>query len=98
MAHMTEVKCASCRTPFMARTADVKRGWGKFCSKSCKAKKQFRDTYISGPDIAAAGRTVRQMSRGRYNRARPLPRYEEDFDGEYFHANFSNEDGGDEDV
>ena len=24
----------------MARTADVKRGWGRFCSKSCKASVQ----------------------------------------------------------
>jgi endogenous inhibitor of DNA gyrase (YacG/DUF329 family) len=39
---MTEVKCARCKEPFKARTADVNRGWGKFCSKSCKAKKQGR--------------------------------------------------------
>ena len=39
---MTTVKCGKCKTPFEARTADVKRGWGKFCSKSCKAKKQGR--------------------------------------------------------
>ena len=44
MASMTEVKCANreCGAMFLARTADVKRGWGKFCSKSCKAKKQGR--------------------------------------------------------
>jgi len=30
---------------FMARVADRKRGWGKFCSKSCKATKQ---EYITG--------------------------------------------------
>lgn len=35
-----EVKCKTCKTPFMARVADRKRGWGKFCSKSCKAIKQ----------------------------------------------------------
>jgi len=28
----------------MVRTADVKRGWGKFFSKSCKAKEQERRT------------------------------------------------------
>ena len=42
MPSMTAVKCATCKTEFQARTADVKRGWGKFCSKSCKAKKQGR--------------------------------------------------------
>lgn len=38
------VKCGCCGTQFQARSADVKRGWGKFCSKSCKAKKQERRT------------------------------------------------------
>lgn len=28
------------KQPFVARVADRKRGWGKFCSKSCKAIKQ----------------------------------------------------------
>ena len=42
MPAMTTVKCANCKCEFQARTADVKRGWGKFCSKSCKAKKQGR--------------------------------------------------------
>ena len=37
---MIERKCKTCKQPFMARTADVKRGWAKFCSKSCKAIKQ----------------------------------------------------------
>jgi hypothetical protein len=37
---MIEVKCQNCKQPFMARTADRKRGWGKFCGKSCKAIRQ----------------------------------------------------------
>lgn len=40
MASMTTVKCACCKKEFQARTADVARGWGKFCSKRCKAIKQ----------------------------------------------------------
>lgn len=32
--------CEGCGKPFQARTADVARGWGRFCSKTCKAKKQ----------------------------------------------------------
>lgn len=44
MSHMTERKCKNCQTSFMARTADVNRGWAKFCSKSCKAKEQERRT------------------------------------------------------
>lgn len=66
MAHMTTVKCQCCKTPFEARTADVNRGWGKYCSKSCKATKQYRRTRIAGAHYMAAGRTVSQMDKGRY--------------------------------
>jgi hypothetical protein len=34
------VSCKNCKTEFLARIVDIKRGWGKFCSKSCKAIKQ----------------------------------------------------------
>jgi hypothetical protein len=40
MAHMTQRSCERCKKQFQARTADVNRGWGRFCSKSCKAVKQ----------------------------------------------------------
>lgn len=36
--------CIRCGLNFTARKADVKRGWAKFCSKSCKAKTQERKT------------------------------------------------------
>ena len=41
---MVECKCRWCRSPFMARAVDVKRGWGLFCSKSCKAMRQEKRT------------------------------------------------------
>jgi hypothetical protein len=41
---MVERKCSWCKGSFMARAADVKRGWGKFCSKSCKASRQEKRT------------------------------------------------------
>ncbi|MEB8380646.1 hypothetical protein NYW84_06170 [Acinetobacter junii] len=44
MASMTERKCKYCLKVFLARTADVNRGWAKFCSKSCKAKEQEKRT------------------------------------------------------
>lgn len=44
MASMTERHCKCCGKEFSARTADVKRGWARFCSKSCKATKQYRHT------------------------------------------------------
>ena len=39
----TSVNCKCCGVKFEARVADVKRGWGKYCSKSCKAKRQQRN-------------------------------------------------------
>jgi endogenous inhibitor of DNA gyrase (YacG/DUF329 family) len=39
-ASMTTVNCKWCKNNFQARSADVKRGWGIFCSKQCKAMEQ----------------------------------------------------------
>lgn len=45
MASMTEITCAcGCGRKKMVRTADVKRGWGKFYDKSCKARHQEKRT------------------------------------------------------
>lgn len=32
--------CKCCKRKFTARAADVRRGWGVFCSKRCKAIEQ----------------------------------------------------------
>jgi hypothetical protein len=55
-AATVEVKCQRCKQPFVARVADRKRGWGKFCSKSCKAIKQTQRTGYAGPRAAASYR------------------------------------------
>lgn len=34
------VECERCKQGFVARKADRKRGWARFCSKRCKAIKQ----------------------------------------------------------
>ncbi len=39
---MVDRKCKNCKKWIKVRSADIKRGWGKFCSKSCKAKKQSK--------------------------------------------------------
>jgi hypothetical protein len=44
MASKVERTCKTCRGTFLARTADVKRGWGLFCSKTCKGKEQENRT------------------------------------------------------
>ena len=44
---MLERTChCGCGVKFKAREADVKRGWGKFSSKSCAAK--FKDRITNG--------------------------------------------------
>lgn len=43
-ARVTNCTCGWCKKQFQARTADVNRGWGKFCSKACKAKEQEKRT------------------------------------------------------
>lgn len=76
---MIERKCKWCGDDFLARKADVKRGWGVFCSKSCKAKHQEKRT----------GQYANYKTReGRKN----LLGYDE---GGEFYANFSNEDDSD---
>lgn len=49
MAAMMEITCAcGCGVKKMVRTSDVKRGWGKFATKSCKAIKQTRQQLRNG--------------------------------------------------
>lgn len=48
-----EKKCVTCGKNFIARVADVKRGWAKSCSKSCAATQTNKKTgnyqrYIQG--------------------------------------------------
>lgn len=40
MSKTVEVNCGRCGKIFTARVVDRKRGWAKFCSKSCKASAQ----------------------------------------------------------
>lgn len=63
-------KCQNCKKEITVREADHKRGWGKFCSKSCKAKKQTQLTGISGPHYKAANMTVSQMQNGKFAKSK----------------------------
>ena len=42
--------CEQCGKTMQARQADTNRGWGKFCSKSCKAKKQTKREFYKPRD------------------------------------------------
>ena len=44
MATLVIKKCENCKKEIHVRAADVRRGWGRFCSKSCKAIAQERRT------------------------------------------------------
>ena len=48
-------RCETCRETMAVRTADRKRGWGRFCSKSCKAKKQTRERRREFPAMSQGG-------------------------------------------
>lgn len=64
MAEMQEMICkCGCGQKKMVRAADVRRGWGKFFSKSCKAKWQEKRTgqhraYLKGDGWRKDIRTV----------------------------------------
>ena len=56
-----EKKCQRCKQPMLVREADVKRGWGKFCSKSCKAVTQERRTGQNAAHLRRQDRTDRDI-------------------------------------
>lgn len=76
--------CKKCEVVFHPKLADVKRGWGKFCSKSCKAKTQEQKTgqykhYIHKKNNSNGNRVIKSFDDGT----------------ELFYANFSNEENSD---
>lgn len=57
MTSMIEKNCKCCKKVITVRIADHKRGWGNFCSKSCKAKVQEKKNgqhraYLSGRGVS----------------------------------------------
>jgi hypothetical protein len=57
MPTMVDQKCKCCKKEFQARSADIKRGWGLYCSKSCKAKIQEKKNgqhaaYLGGRGVS----------------------------------------------
>jgi len=77
-------KCATCCGEMTVRVADHNRGWWKYCSKSCKAKKQGPRMYDH-----RRGVTVRR-ARADQEQFGGLPNY--DSRGEYIGFQFT---GGD---
>lgn len=42
MSTMLQQKCCCCGKPFKAAATEVRRGWGKYCSRSCKGFMQAK--------------------------------------------------------
>lgn len=57
MPKMITRSCKCCKKEITVRVADVSRGWGNFCSKSCKAKVQEKKNgqhkaYLNGRGVS----------------------------------------------
>ena len=57
MTSTIEKNCKCCKRTITVRLADHKRGWGNFCSKSCKAKVQEKKNgqhkaYLNGRGVS----------------------------------------------
>lgn len=49
--------CPVCGSVYMVKSADLQRGWGKYCSKSCASKKRQQDRNNNGkPILCKSGR------------------------------------------
>lgn len=48
MPALVDRRCAFCHAPFKARASDVKRGWGLYCSKTCKARHAAEKALAAG--------------------------------------------------
>lgn len=52
-----EIQCKCCPNTKMVRKADIKRGWGLFCSKSCAAYwKTFQSRKSTPTDLSLNGK------------------------------------------
>ena len=59
-------QCKHCKSDFTARIVDRERGWARFCSKSCKAKAQEKQTgqYSAYKASRASGGSYRDYDGG----------------------------------
>jgi len=60
-----------CRKQFKARLADIARGWGRFCCKSCKAAVQSRN----GGKLPALPKRGKRAAQPRRLQPKDRPRY-----------------------
>ena len=44
---MANAKCLVCKTEFYIKPSHQKKGWGKYCSISCRTKSQFKGKYLN---------------------------------------------------
>lgn len=84
--------CDRCGATFSGRTADRKRGWARFCSKSCKAVKQeARTGQFNNYRGSGVGRTA-YLEKAREHGGIPQFNRNGEYEG-FVDTGFSNEDG-----
>ncbi len=96
MATMREITCkCGCGRKKNVRVADIKRGWGKFFSKRCKAKHQEKRTgqYKRFDTENYMGSGVSKAKFMRYaEEYGGTPQFDRNGEYEGFCSHFSNED------
>lgn len=80
MTTTVEVCCAWCDSKFTARTDDRKRGWGRFCSKACKASKQKYGGTKAFWEKASPGNKRSNIAKYGERLMRDDSHYEDDYD------------------
>lgn len=65
MAAITK-QCECCGKSMQVRAADVARGWGRFCSKSCKASAQERHTHQNAVHVHQNSMSQAELAGGGY--------------------------------
>jgi ribosomal protein S10 len=92
---MVTVECerSICKKQFTVKAADRKRGWGRFCSKSCKAAQQSK-IAIRGKHTAPTKYTQERYRRSCENDLASLEQKKEQFRNADFEAAMDSIEAG----
>lgn len=63
---IAKCECFGCNNEFETYASNIKRGWGRFCSKSCKASAEQASKFIPNTNPAKninPGTVVRQLAK-----------------------------------
>ena len=67
---MSIVSCLVCRKEFYVKPSHLERGWGKYCSKSCQIKSQFKGKFVEcsscGKSVYRSPQSILRSNSGKY--------------------------------